>query len=131
MFLLLKIELEGFRSFKDNAIIEFPDTGAVLISGKYKNEQISSGSGKSSILMAIAYALGFCDLPATELKNWNSKSFCVKLQLKNNNEIIEIIRNPKLQITVSGETYTGTSAQEKLDKILGVNSDFLKILTYE
>ena len=86
MFLLLKIELEGFRSFKDNAIIEFPDTGAVLISGKYKNEQISSGSGKSSILMAIAYALGFCDLPATELKNWNSKSFCVKLQLKNNNE---------------------------------------------
>lgn len=130
MFSLLKIELEGFRSFKDKAVIEFPETGAVLISGRYKNEQISSGSGKSSILMAIAYTLGFCDLPATELKNWNSKSFSVNLQLKNNNEIIEITRNPKLQISIFGETYTGTSAQEKLDKLLGVNSDFLKILTY-
>lgn len=130
MFSLSKIEFEGFRSFKDKAVIEFPDTGAVLISGKYKNEEISSGSGKSSILMAVAYALGFCDLPATELKNWNSKSFYVKLLLKNNNDIIEITRNPKLELVISGETFNGIAAQEKLDKILGVNSDFLKILTY-
>lgn len=130
MFCLSKIEFEGFRSFKEKTVIQFSDSGAVLISGKYKNEQISSGSGKSSILMAIAYALGFCDLPATELKNWNSKSFYVKLELKNNNEIIQITRNPKLELNVSGEVFTGTSAQEKLDKILGVNSEFLKILTY-
>ena len=130
MFHLLKIEIEGFRSFKDKAIIEFPESGAVLISGKYKNEEISSGSGKSSILMAIAYALGFGSLPATELKNWDSKAISVRLEIKNNNEIIEITRNPKLQVVISGETYAGTSAQEKLDKILNVSSEFLKILTY-
>lgn len=130
MISLKKIELEGFRSFKDRTVIEFPTSGAVLISGKYKNENISSGSGKSSILMAIAYALGFNELPATELKNWNSKSLHIEIILDKDGTEIKIIRNPKLQILIGKEEYSGTSAQEKLDLVLGVNSDFLKILTY-
>lgn len=130
MIHLKKIELQGFRSFKDRAVIEFPDSGAVLISGKYKNENISSGSGKSSLLMGIAYGLGFNDLPATELKNWNSKSLEVLLVLKKDDTNIEILRNPKLQVTINNEVYSGISAQEKLDSVLGVTADFLKILTY-
>lgn len=130
MFYLKKMELEGFRSFKERTVLEFPDSGAVLVSGKYKNENISSGSGKSSLLMAIAYGLGFNDLPATELKNWNSKSLYVSLVLKKDDIEIEIIRNPKLQVSIGQEVYTGTSAQEKLDFALGVTSDLLKILTY-
>ncbi|NBP13502.1 hypothetical protein EBU95_03770 [bacterium] len=114
MIHLKKIELQGFRSFKDRAVIEFPDSGAVLISGKYKNENISSGSGKSSLLMGIAYGLGFNDLPATELKNWNSKSLEVLLVLKKDDTNIEILRNPKLQVTINNEVYSGISAQEKL-----------------
>lgn len=130
MIHLKKLELEGFRSFKDRAVIEFPSSGAVLVSGKYKDENISSGSGKSSLLMAIAYGLGFNELPATELKNWNSKNLHVEIILDKDGTEIKIVRNPKLQIFIGKEEYSGTSAQEKLDLVLGVNSDFLKILTY-
>lgn len=130
MFYLSRLEIENFRSFKEKAIIDFPDSGAVLVSGRYKNENISSGSGKSSILMGLAYALGFGDLPATELKNWNSKNLNVKVVLKNDSQVIEIIRDPKLKLLTDGQEHLGTSAQEKLNSLLKVCPDFLKILTY-
>lgn len=63
-----KLILEGFRSYKDRSEIVFPENGTLMITGSDTNSGISSGSGKSSIVEAIAFALGFNTLQTTESK---------------------------------------------------------------
>lgn len=70
-----ELELEGFRSFEEKTLITFPESGMVLIAGRHLDGSMSSGSGKSSIPIAISFALGYCSLPSTALKSWNSKKF--------------------------------------------------------
>lgn len=134
MIILSKLEIEGFRSFKDRTIISFPESGAILIRGKYKNKNISSGTGKSSILLAIAYALGFCSVPATALKNWDSKSLFVNLILRDteSEDVYEIIRSPKLQIKVNGIDMKGdvNEIEQLIQKIIKTPSELAKVLTY-
>jgi DNA repair exonuclease SbcCD ATPase subunit len=124
------LEIEGFRSFKEPVSISFPDSGAVLISGKYKDSAQSSGSGKSSILMAVSFALGFCKLPATELKNWDSKKMSVRLTLSDGIKQYVIIRDPKLSLIIDGDPYTGLAkgADEKLIEILQVTPELAEAL---
>lgn len=123
--------LEGFRSFKDRSVVTFP-TGdaAVLIRGNYIDSEVSSGSGKSSLLMALAFALDVCDLPATELVNWDSKKLYVKLTLTDGENDYIIERSPKLTLTLPEGKLTGKTADEKLQQILGHNPDLVKTLTY-
>lgn len=128
---LKNLEIEGFRSFKEKQTIVFPEeSGAILIKGTYIDSDVSSGSGKSSIPIAIAFALGICSLPATELKNWDSKTLMVKLVLTDLENTYEIIRNPKLKLKINGIEFSGKTADEKLQELLGVNQDLLKSLTY-
>lgn len=130
----VEIEIEGFRSFADKTLIKFPSAkrGAVLISGKYKDGTTGSGSGKSSILMAMSFALGFCDVPSTELKSWYSKKMSVRLRLSDGTNTYDIIRDPKLKLLVNGIEYEGTAtgAKEKLDEILKAPPELIKVLTY-
>ena len=56
---LLGVEIEGFKSFLKRAVIKFPKGDAVVaISGKWKNSTVQSGSGKTSVIEAIAWVLG-------------------------------------------------------------------------
>ena len=130
----VELEIEGFRSFVDKSIIKFPDIerGAILINGTYKDGTTSSGSGKSSILMALAFALGTCDVPSTELKSWYSKKMNVRLRLSDGQNVYDVIRDPKLKLVVNGKEFEGTSvgAKEKLDEILKAPSELIKALTY-
>ncbi len=133
MLKIKRLELEGFRSFKEKAIIDFPDQGLVLISGKYAGSDISSGSGKSSILLAIAFALDICDLPGTDLKNWDSSKMSVKLTIEDGNRnVYDIVRSPKLTLFINGEEYQSlsTGAKEKIAEILNTSPELLKALTY-
>jgi DNA repair exonuclease SbcCD ATPase subunit len=128
-----KLVLEGFRSFAKKAEIEFPDSGAVLISGKYKDGTTSSGSGKSSILIGMAYALGISSIPATKLKNWDSKKIFVELTLTDGTNVYEISRSPALKLIQNGVEYKGTptGAQEILNmEILKTSPELVKALTY-
>ena len=131
-FKLQYLELEGFRSFKERQRIEFPEKGMVLISGIYKGSSISSGSGKSSILEAIAFALDICEIPAVQLKNWDSKSIYVKLGIKRGDQLIEIERTPKMNLILNGESYSdlATGAVEKLYQILGLTPEILATVSY-
>ena len=131
MMIVKAIELEGFRSFKRKTIIDFPESGAILIRGHYKDRNISSGSGKSTILMAIAAALGFCPVPMTELKNWDSKVLRVVLTLKETTTgaVWKIIRDPKLSIETPGGLVTG-GADETLKQILRTDVELAAALTY-
>jgi DNA repair exonuclease SbcCD ATPase subunit len=130
----VELEIKGFRSFSERALIKFPEIrrGAILINGKYKDKTTSSGSGKSSILMAMAFALDFCDVPATDLKSWYSKEMYVRFRLSDGTNIYDIIRNPKLSLIINGNEYQGTAtgAKEKLQEILKTSPELVKTLTY-
>lgn len=134
MLILKSLELEGFGSFKEKTVIGFPEKGAILVAGKKANSSISSGTGKSTILKGIAFSFGYCDIPATELKNWNSKSLSVKLTVfdTETKETVVIIRDPKLSLIINDVPYVSTSvgAEEKLAQILKIHVDLVKTLTY-
>lgn len=127
-----KLIMEGFRSFKERTEINFPESGSVLINGHYKGNSISSGSGKSSVLIAMSLALGYCDIPVTKLKNWDSKSLYVSLTLTDGTNIYEIIIDPSLRLIENGIEQKGTStaAKERLNDIIKTSSDLTKALTY-
>src|SRR5579884_3249048 len=74
MITLDALELANTRSFVKKARIVFPRKGLLLLRGKNLDTGGSSGSGKSTIAMAINHAYGACDIPATELRSWGSKA---------------------------------------------------------
>jgi DNA repair exonuclease SbcCD ATPase subunit len=130
---LKKLEIEGFRSFKDRQVIEFPDGDSIiLITGKWKGSETSSGSGKTSIIEAIAFCLDISSASAVTLKNWDSKKLFVKLTLMAGTDLIEIVRDPKLSLAINGVPYEGMvkGAKERLQEILGENTEMLKSITY-
>ena len=128
----VKLEIEGFRSFKNRSSLEFPQSGLTLISGKWDNGDVSSGSGKSAIFMAIAYALDVCDIAATDLKNYDSKKKFVQLTLSDSTNTYVITRDPKITLSINGVNYEGLAkgAKEKIYEILGISPDLVKDLTY-
>ena len=129
---LKELELEGFRSFRQKAIIKFPESGVMLLSGKWKDSSTSSGSGKSSVFLGIAFVLGYCDRPASSLKNWHSKKMRVRLQVSDGMNIYDIIRDPKLSILKNGVSFSETSAdaEEKLIKLIKTTPELAQALTY-
>lgn len=118
------LTLAGFRSLREEATIHFPSQGITLIKGN------RSGSGKSSIVMAIAFALGFKTLPATKLQNWYSKKMLVRLTLTDGESDVVVTRDPKLQVEVGGETITGAAAELKLAEVMGTNIQLAEVLAY-
>jgi DNA repair protein SbcC/Rad50 len=84
---LINLKIVNVRSHKES-FVEFKD-GITVISGK-------TGSGKSTILMSVYYALfGSADLSNNEIMRRNSKKMLIELKLiQNNNEYI-IIRGLK------------------------------------
>lgn len=130
----VSLEMEGFWSFKEKAVVTFPRSGPVLISGTWKGSAVSSGSGKSAIPRALAFALGIGNTPATELKNWDSKKMRVVLTLTDGENMYGIIRDPKLSISINGQIYgndgkaLSKSAEEKLEEILGAKLDLVSVL---
>lgn len=127
---LISLELEC-RSFQTRQTVNFLD-GMILINGYYQSSDTSSGVGKSTIPIAVAFALGIGSLPATDLKNWSTKKLYVGLKVKKGDDIIDIIRDPKLTLVINGVPCEGTSTahEEKLQEILGCDKSIVKALTY-
>lgn len=133
MIKLRKLEIEGFRSFEDPVTLDFPESGLVLVTGSYLNSKSqSSGSGKTTVLLGIAYCLGICKLPTTELRNWNSKSMRVSITLDRDGDSIVITRSPKLSIEINGVPELGMSAdlESRLQSVLGANEAVLEALVF-
>lgn len=130
---LLSLELEGFRSFKNKATFEFPEGDSViLIDGKWKDQPVSSGSGKTSVIEGLAFLLDISSSPATALKNWDSKKMRVKGTFRIGNSIVEATRDPKLSLIIDGKPYDGLAkgAKERLYEMLGGNDEIIKSITY-
>ena len=130
---LTRLEFEGFRSFKERQVVQFPDgDSVVLVSGTWRGSSVTSGTGKTSILEALAFALDITESSQASLKNWDSKKIFVKATLTRGQEVIEIVRDPKLSLIIDGKPWDSLTkgSKEKLTEILGISDDMLKTITY-
>lgn len=130
---IVALDIEGFGSFRKKASFAFPDGDqVVLIDGKWKGASTRSGSGKSTILKAIAFLLDIEDSSQSSLKNWDSKKMRVGGKFLVGNDTVEVVRDPKLQLTINGELYNSLTlgAKEKLTEMLGGNGEIIKSITY-
>lgn len=128
---LKHIEIQNFKSFH-KASFSFPESGLVSLEADNKDTGGSSGAGKSTFLNAIAYALGYCEFPASTLKGWGSDDdMRVVLTLSTAEGDVEISKGAKNYIKVGTTTVTGAkSIEETLQKVVGLDSDTLKALVY-
>lgn len=133
---LKSISISGFRSFglDTQSSTELPDSGLVLLSGKNLDTGGSSGAGKSTVNLAIAYVLGFCPIPSTELGNWNKASTLkVELELAHNGTAIRLKRTTAgLMMWQDGVQVKGGSkaVADALKAMFGLDPDMISLLTY-
>ena len=123
--LIEKIKLANIRSY-NNAEIDFPE-GSILLSGNI-------GSGKSTILLAIDFALfGISrDLPGTALLRNGEKEGSVELHFKINDKKIVVKRVLKRSVTsVSQDTGELTVEGEKNEfTAMELKQRILELLNY-
>lgn len=105
----MKITLTGFRCYRNTTTFEFQDDGIILISGP-------SGVGKSTILMAINFALYN---HGTKLCSYGETKCKVQLIYKN----IKIERTNKPNRLVVNDVYEDAVAQSMINDLFGKNFD--------
>jgi DNA repair exonuclease SbcCD ATPase subunit len=130
---LRSLTLKGFRSFVKPSTIQLPKSGLVLISGANLDASgVSSGSGKSSLLLAISHALGYCPFSATDLQAWSgSEDLEVELELETAEGSFLLKKGGKSSLAGPAINVTGSAAtQSGLQKLIGMDSDLLSALTY-
>jgi DNA repair exonuclease SbcCD ATPase subunit len=129
---LQKLTIQNFRSFDGNHIIDFDETGLYLVRGYNHDTRGESGAGKSSIFLAIAYALDYCPYAATDLRCYlNEDPMYVELELQTEKGLAVIHRGDKLWLKYEGKKITSAkTVGEKLDEICGMNKRLREAITY-
>lgn len=130
---LEQIVLKNFRSFRDETI-DFPSRGLICIRGLNRDTGGSSGAGKSSLLLGLAYAFGYSHLDGTTLKTWGSDGN-MKVQVRfrtGQGRVVTVSRGAKFELSVDGKPVTGSASnkEQELQKLLGVVPKMLGTLTY-
>lgn len=121
---LKSLEMKGLRSFVEPATVTFPEKGLVLLMGP-------SGSGKSSIFMAVSHALGFCPYSATDLQSWlGDEKLEVRLGLGTSEGDVTVVRGTKSFIDGAVKIQGAANVTPTITKLTGLNSDLLSALTY-
>lgn len=128
---LKNIEIKNFKSFSE-ASLSFPSDGLVALNARNLDTGGSSGSGKSNLNNAVAFALGFANDPATTLQSWNAEDpMQVVLTLDTSDGEVIIGKGHKNYLKIGKRTVTGAKAiEEELRRIFGVDSSTLKTLVY-
>lgn len=128
-----KLVLHNFRSFKGRHELEFPESGLVILRGENRDTRGDSGAGKTNVLLAIAYAFGFCPIPVKALQCWyTDEPMLVEVYLDTADGPAILTRGAKLTITIGGHLYKGSAkaVEAKLDELCGVQADLREALTY-
>lgn len=130
---LKKLRIQNFRSFLDSTV-EFPERGMVLIRGRDRTSGESSGTGKTAIFLAIAYALdclpsGFT---AKALQNWfSNEDLQVTLTLEVDGKEVVLSRGTKTQVDYGDRQVKGAkSYPEELARLVKVPLAFMGALTF-
>ena len=124
MIKLKKLKLKNFGSFKQEQTIDFPSSGLLLLHG-------DNGSGKSSILKAIAYCLDFLSEPASEFINWdNQEDIAVELILSVKNQDFILQRgNGFFKLEYDKIKVSGADVPKKISEIL-IDPKFMSTMSY-
>ena len=134
---LKKIEVEAFRSLVDFTEIEFPESGLFLIKGKNLDTGGSSGSGKSSIVLAVSFGFDACPFSATNLQSFphlTNNSYKVKHFVEVDGVNYNWSKGDSQNSYFNkGSTRTASNSSgttSKIRELIGVDSDILAALTY-
>jgi hypothetical protein len=130
---LRSLALFNFRSFRGLHSITFPEKGLVILRGENRDTRGDSGAGKTNVLLALAYAFGYCRHSAKALQCWYDEDpMYVEVELDTPDGVATIRRGIKgLAITsTTGKLFKGRPAEEHLDRLCGVPSELREILTY-
>lgn len=134
MVRLRQLVLNNFRTFKGRHVIDFPERGIVIIRGSNHDTRGDSGAGKTNILLAIAYAFGFCPYPQKDLQCWyDDDPMSVEVHMDTDEGPAVLVRGDKLWIQVGSEAPVRGSAKHveaRLNKLCGVNPDLREAVTY-
>lgn len=129
-----RLKVRGLRSFVNETIIEFPENGLTLFRGRNLETGGSSGSGKSSLLLAIQYALGSCRYPSTALQSWLTEDPVeVSLTVTYGIRDMVITRGAfGLRIEISGNEVKGSAKakEQALTDFFGLTPELLSAVTY-
>ena len=131
---LKSVRFRAVRSFAKEFSVDFPDAGMVLVRGRNLDTGGSSGSGKSSFLMALAYALDYSPFPGSALQSWltDDKMF-VEVTMDTQEGEAVLRRGEKSHLTFANGTKVSGSAKaiaEKTEQIIGLKPEMLAALTY-
>src|SRR5690606_34259781 len=122
MIVLHNYSFQNIRSFTTKQTINLDERSKLIqIDGENKNTGGSSGSGKSTALIAIDYLFGLSDLPSTVLQSWLTKDeMVVEAHLTINKTKTFIRRSKKKGLLLQyGEAeFQGSLAEEKLQEII-------------
>lgn len=133
MIKLKSLRLQNFNSYLDSTV-HFSESGMVLVKGTDVSTGESSGTGKSSLFLGVAYALDILpsDFSAKGFQNWETSSAMqVELVIEVNGVDISLKRGKVTSISGGGNNVTGANAyKNELSKILGVSKEILRALTY-
>lgn len=129
---LLQLTVSGFRSFDSASTVTFPESGLVLLQGQNNDTGGSSGSGKSSLLLALSYLLGFCKYPSTTLQSWGGEPMQVMGSFAVTEGTLLITRGKKFSVSLNGAPIEGSAKdlEAAIVQYVGLTPDLIAALSY-
>lgn len=130
MIRLARTTMARTRSFKGASVIDWPERGLVLVAGKNQVTGGSSGSGKSTVMMATMHPLGCCPVPGSHLTNWATSDEPAEcsVTLVDGQRREEVVRGA--DYVVKGVTTGATATKKWLADAFGLTPEQLGILSY-
>jgi len=123
---LRRMVVRNFRTLKGEHEVELGDNGLVILRGP-------SGVGKTNILLALAYAFGYCPWSSKDLQCWyTEEAMSVEVHMDTDRGPAILTRGDKLTLQIAEKKYKGSvkSVEDELDKLCGVNYRLREYLTY-
>lgn len=130
---LTRLRGQNFRSLRAPFDLRLPHSGMTLIKGLNLDTGGSSGSGKSSLMLAISYLFGGCPFPGTELGSWGCDEPAKVIgTIETPDGEYEVTRQKGLSVKSPKrkEPFKGREAEAELDRIFGMDEKLRALVTY-
>lgn len=137
MIKLISLSLENVGRFVEKQNIDFSNKSRLLqFDGKNENTGGSSGSGKSTVFIALDFLLGVSDIPISSLQSRLTKNgYFVEGVFEINGKSVTITRSKKdgLVVKTPEETIEGNNkiAEEKIDQLIGIPRKLFKKMIHK
>lgn len=138
MLRIVRLTVENIGPFREKQTVAFPEKGLVLIEGQFTDREGSSGAGKSSVMEAVAWVLGFGDASNKDMLHWGQAAGSATLEMEAFGESLQITRTVSesgSKLTLSGSKVqaknSNKDASEKLWQALRMQSTVLSAMTHQ